>query len=150
MPFAQTGKSTPISEERKPDRKVDDGKPAEQLDDAEERDDERREIDRPPRRGQLQREGDKHLTKAQHDLPPPGQGCQLVFVEPSREKIVRVASIVREEALEIFPRQITSVGVKPLAGAVGGWRRLPPVLSRGRRRHKGSIRAAKAGCFAGV
>ena len=118
VPFAQTGSSTPIWKNGTPTARRR-RQPSEQLDDAEQRDDERDEVDRSASRRKLEREGDEDLPEPQRDPPPPRQGRELLFVEPAREEVVRVARIVREEPLEILARQITRIGVKPLAGAVG-------------------------------
>ena len=66
-----------------------------ELDDAEERDDERDEVDRPARRRQLEREGDEDLAEPQRHALPPRQRGELFFVEPAREEVVRVARVVR-------------------------------------------------------
>ena len=60
--------------------------PAKELDEAEERDEERDDIDRPARRGQLEREGDEDLAEPQRRAPPPRQRGELFFVEPAGEK----------------------------------------------------------------
>ena len=106
-------------EERDADRYIDDTESAKELDEAEERDEERDDIDGPAGRRQLEREGDEDLAEAQRRAPPPRQRRELFLVEPAREEVVRVPRVVREEPLEILAREIARVGMEPLAGAVG-------------------------------
>ena len=73
-----------------------------QLDHADQRDDERDQVERAPRRRQLQRERDEDLPDAQELAPPPRLARQLILVEPAREEPVGLGRVVREQPLQIF------------------------------------------------
>ena len=96
MPFAHTGSGHATTwKNGMPERDDDRREPSKQLEHADERDDERDEVDRPPRRRQLQREGDEDLAEPQRDALPPRQPGELLFVEAAREEVVRVPRVVR-------------------------------------------------------
>ena len=78
--------------ERRAQRQIDRRKPAIQLDDADERDDECADVERAPRRRQPQREGDEDLAEAQRQPLPPLEMRELLFVQAAAEVPVGVAA----------------------------------------------------------
>ena len=154
VPLAHTGSGIETWKNGMPTGTSTTREPAKELDEAEERDEERDDVDRPARRGQLEREGDEDLAEPQRHAPPPRQRGQRFFVEPAREEVVRVPRVVREEPLEILAREVARVGVEPLAGAVGRRRRPGGRRRRSRRRRRGRHRPEYTGpgrrMFAGV
>ena len=105
-------------EERRPEGNVDHREAAEQLDQAEQRNRQRSQVERTPGSRQLQREGDEDLEEPYGGLLPPRQAPDLLFVEAAAEETVGVARVVREEPLQLLRRQITGIGVEPFPRAV--------------------------------
>ena len=119
MPSAHAGTSSDIWKNGVPSGRSDQREAAEQLDDAEQRDQQRPEVERPPRRRQLEREGDEDLAAADRHPLPPGQPRHVLLVQPAAEEAVGVARVVREEPLQVLGRQIAGVGVEQLPRAIG-------------------------------
>ena len=88
---------------------------AKQLDDAEQRDDQRAEVERPPGRRQPQRERDHELAETQRQPLPPGQPGERVLALAAGEEVVGVARVVREQAPELVAGEVARVGVDPVA-----------------------------------
>ena len=70
VPSAQTGASTATWMNGSPERYFDGGESAEQLDDPEQRHEERHDVQRAARRRQLQREGEEDLADAERQPLP--------------------------------------------------------------------------------
>src|SRR6185436_2168604 len=103
---------------RRPERHAHRGPLPVQLQDADQRDDERDQVERAPRRRELEGEGDEDLADAQHLAPPPRLASEPLLVEAAREEAVGVARVVSEQPLQIFSRdiarEVASPGVEPV------------------------------------
>ena len=86
---------------------------AEQLDDAEERDDQRADVERAPGRRQPQRERDHELAERAASCFHHGSAGEGILALAAREEVVGVAGVVREQPAEVVAREVARVDVEP-------------------------------------
>jgi hypothetical protein len=67
-------------------------------------------VDRAASRRELEREGQEEDAHVRDGAPVPGQLRERGGVEAAREELVRLDGITREQALQIFRRQVAGVG----------------------------------------
>ena len=118
VPSAQTGVNMATWRNGTPNGISTDPNPRNRRDDPDERDEERPDVQRAPGRRQLQREREQNLAGPERRALPERHARELVLVLPAREEPVRVRRVVREQALQVFEREIARVGGEQLARAI--------------------------------
>jgi hypothetical protein len=94
----------------------------EQLDEADDRRQERRDVERPVRRRQAHREGDEEQPRVGEGADVPRLLVDLAPVDAAREELVGLARVTREEQLQVARLQVLRVDVEERLGALAGSR----------------------------
>ena len=84
-----------------PNGHIDGAEAPKQADEADDRDDQRADVQGAPRGWQAEREGDEHLTEAERNPLPQRQPGKSLAVEAAAEEVVGVRRVVREEPPQI-------------------------------------------------